>query len=105
LTKLAVGIQNANVKWQNAAKCDVGIARVWSVTRKSPNRASRAPAIKNGRAGGRNGAARKIDLAGEVEEAAEYLYQNGIPTYACSTELPVEVLGAKYKWARGAGLI
>ncbi|MBY0380689.1 MAG: hypothetical protein K2W78_08055, partial [Xanthobacteraceae bacterium] len=22
-----------------------------------------------------------------------------------STELPVEVLGAKYKWARGAGLI
>jgi hypothetical protein len=50
-------------------------------------------------------AARKIDLAGEVEEAAEYRYQNGIPAYACSTELPVEVLGAKYKWARGAGLI
>jgi len=46
-------------------------------------------------------------LAGdvEVEEAAEYLYQNGIPAYAYSTELPVEVLGAKYKWARGAGLI
>ena len=44
-------------------------------------------------------------LAGdvEVEEAAEYLYQNGIPSYAYSTELPVEVLGAKYKWARGAG--
>ena len=44
-------------------------------------------------------------LAGdvEVEEAAEYLYQNGIPAYAYSTELPVEVLGAKYKWARGAG--
>jgi hypothetical protein len=33
-------------------------------------------------------------LAGdvEVEEAAEYLYQNGIPAYAYSTELPVEVL-------------
>ena len=44
-------------------------------------------------------------LAGdvEVEEAAEYLYQNGIPAYAYSTELPVEVLAAKYKWARGAG--
>ena len=46
-------------------------------------------------------------LAGdvEVEEAAEYLYQHGIPAYAYSTELPVEVLGAKYKWARGAGLL
>ncbi|WP_295844987.1 CoA-binding protein, partial [Tardiphaga sp.] len=46
-------------------------------------------------------------LAGdvEVEEAAEYLYHNGIPSYAYSTELPVEVLGAKYKWARGAGLL
>src|ERR1700751_194881 len=46
-------------------------------------------------------------LAGdvEVEEASEYLYQNGIPAYAYSTELPVEVLGAKYKWARGAGLL
>jgi acetyl coenzyme A synthetase (ADP forming)-like protein len=46
-------------------------------------------------------------LAGDVqvEEAAEYLYQNGVPAYAYSTELPVEVLGAKYKWARGAGLL
>ncbi len=46
-------------------------------------------------------------LAGdvEVEEAAEYLYQNGIPAYAYSTELPVELLAAKYKWARGAGLL
>src|SRR6476661_7157882 len=46
-------------------------------------------------------------LAGdvEVEEAADYLYQNGIVAYAYSTELPVEVLGAKYKWARGAGLL
>ena len=46
-------------------------------------------------------------LAGdiEVEEAAEYLYLNGIPAYAYSTEMPVEVLGAKYKWARGAGLL
>jgi acyl-CoA synthetase (NDP forming) len=48
-----------------------------------------------------------VSLAGdvEVEEAAEYLYQNGIPAYAYSTELPVEVLAAKYKWARGAGLL
>ncbi|HEX2546745.1 MAG TPA: acetate--CoA ligase family protein [Ramlibacter sp.] len=46
-------------------------------------------------------------LAGdvEVEEAAQYLYENGIPAYAYSTELPVEVLGAKYKWARNAGLL
>jgi acetyl coenzyme A synthetase (ADP forming)-like protein len=46
-------------------------------------------------------------LAGDVqvEEAAEYLYQNGVPAYAYSTELPVEVLAAKYKWARGAGLL
>jgi acyl-CoA synthetase (NDP forming) len=46
-------------------------------------------------------------LAGdvEVEEAAEYLYAHGIPAYAYSTEIPVAVLGAKYKWARGAGLI
>jgi acetyl coenzyme A synthetase (ADP forming)-like protein len=46
-------------------------------------------------------------LAGdiEVEEAADYLYQNGIVAYAYSTEIPVAVLGAKYKWARGAGLV
>jgi acetyl coenzyme A synthetase (ADP forming)-like protein len=46
-------------------------------------------------------------LAGdvEVEEAAQYLYENGIPSYAYSTEIPVAVLGAKYQWARGAGLL
>jgi acetyl coenzyme A synthetase (ADP forming)-like protein len=46
-------------------------------------------------------------LAGdvEVEEAAEYLYAHGIPAYAYSTEIPVQVLAAKYQWARGAGLI
>jgi acetyl coenzyme A synthetase (ADP forming)-like protein len=46
-------------------------------------------------------------LAGdvEVEEAAEYLYAHGIPAYAYSTEIPVAVLGAKYQWARGAGLL
>jgi acetyl coenzyme A synthetase (ADP forming)-like protein len=44
-------------------------------------------------------------LAGDVqvEEAAEHLYDHGIPAYAYSTEIPVAVLGAKYKWARGAG--
>jgi acetyl coenzyme A synthetase (ADP forming)-like protein len=48
-----------------------------------------------------------VSLAGdvEVEEAAQYLYENGIPAYAYSTELPVEVLGAKYQWARSAGLL
>ena len=46
-------------------------------------------------------------LAGdvEVEEAAEHLYAHGIPAYPYTTETPVTVLGAKYKWARGAGLI
>ena len=46
-------------------------------------------------------------LAGdvEVEEAAQYLYEHGIPAYAYSCEIPVAVLGAKYKWARGAGLL
>jgi acetyl coenzyme A synthetase (ADP forming)-like protein len=46
-------------------------------------------------------------LAGDVqvEEAAEYLFAHGIPAYPYSTEIPVAVLGAKYKWARGAGLI
>ncbi|RJL18903.1 acetate--CoA ligase family protein [Paracoccus siganidrum] len=46
-------------------------------------------------------------LAGdvEVEAAAEHLYAHGVPAYAYSTEIPVAVLGAKYKWARGAGLL
>jgi acetyl coenzyme A synthetase (ADP forming)-like protein len=46
-------------------------------------------------------------LAGdvEVEQASAYLYERGIPAYAYSTEIPVAVLGAKYQWARGAGLI
>ena len=46
-------------------------------------------------------------LAGDVqvEEAAEYLYAHGIPAYAYSTEIPVAVLGAKYQWARSAGLL
>jgi acetyl coenzyme A synthetase (ADP forming)-like protein len=45
-------------------------------------------------------------LAGdvEVEEAAEYLYRHGIPAYAYSTEIPVQVLGAKYRWWRASVL-
>ena len=48
-----------------------------------------------------------VSLAGdvEVEEAAEYLFDHGIPAYPYSTEMPVMVLGAKYRWARGAGLV
>jgi acetyl coenzyme A synthetase (ADP forming)-like protein len=48
-----------------------------------------------------------VSLAGDVqvEEAAEYLFDHGIPAYPYSTEMPVAVLGAKYKWARGAGLL
>ncbi len=46
-------------------------------------------------------------LAGdvEVESASDYLYEHGIPAYPYSTEIPVAVLGAKYRWARAAGLL
>ena len=40
-----------------------------------------------------------------MRAAAQYLYEHGIPAYAYSTEIPVAVLGAKYQWARGAGLL
>lgn len=39
----------------------------------------------------------------QVEEASEYLYERGIVAYPYTTELPVAVLGAKYRWARAAG--
>lgn len=44
-------------------------------------------------------------LAGdvEVEEASRYLYEHGVVAYPYTTETPVEVLGAKYRWARSAG--
>ncbi|MEV6632423.1 acetate--CoA ligase family protein [Actinoplanes sp. NPDC051470] len=41
----------------------------------------------------------------EVEEASEHLYRHGIVAYPYDTEKPVAVLGAKYRWARAAGLI
>jgi acyl-CoA synthetase (NDP forming) len=41
----------------------------------------------------------------EVEAACEKLYDHGIVAYPYTTEVPVEVLGAKYKWARAAGLL
>jgi acetyl coenzyme A synthetase (ADP forming)-like protein len=46
-------------------------------------------------------------LAGdvEVEEASEYLFDHGIPAYPYNTETMVAALGAKYRWARGAGLL
>jgi hypothetical protein len=39
----------------------------------------------------------------EVEEASDYLYERGVVAYPYTTELPVDVLGAKYRWARNAG--
>jgi acetyl coenzyme A synthetase (ADP forming)-like protein len=44
-------------------------------------------------------------LAGdvEVEQASEYLFEHGIPAYPYTTETPVEVLAAKYRWARMSG--
>jgi acetyl coenzyme A synthetase (ADP forming)-like protein len=46
-------------------------------------------------------------LAGDVqvEEASTYLYDHGIVAYPYTTEKPVAVLGAKYRWARSAGLV
>ncbi|MEE1742143.1 acetate--CoA ligase family protein [Streptomyces sp. BE147] len=46
-------------------------------------------------------------LAGdtEVEEACAYLYERGVVAYPYTTETPVAVLGAKYRWARAAGLL
>ncbi len=46
-------------------------------------------------------------LAGdvEVEQACEYLFDHGVPAFAYTTETPVEVLAAKYRWARVAGLL
>ena len=41
----------------------------------------------------------------EVEEAGEYLFERGIPAYPDTTEMPVVLLGAKYRWARSAGLL
>ncbi|HKN51077.1 MAG TPA: acetate--CoA ligase family protein [Amycolatopsis sp.] len=41
----------------------------------------------------------------EVEEASEYLYAHGVVAYPYTTEKPVAVLGAKYRWARSAGLL
>jgi len=41
----------------------------------------------------------------EVEEASEYLYDRGIVAFPYRTELPVAVLGAKYRWCRSAGLL
>ncbi|MGG2459724.1 acetate--CoA ligase family protein [Streptomyces sp. RGM 3693] len=46
-------------------------------------------------------------LAGdtEVEEAAARLFAHGVVAYPYTTEKPVAVLGAKYRWARAAGLL
>jgi len=41
----------------------------------------------------------------EVEEACAYLYERGVVAYPYTTEMPVAVLGAKYRWARAAGLL
>ncbi|PRX46430.1 acetyl coenzyme A synthetase (ADP forming)-like protein [Prauserella shujinwangii] len=46
-------------------------------------------------------------LAGdtEVEKASDYLFEHRIVAYPYTTERPVAVLGAKYHWARAAGLL
>ncbi|MQA10991.1 MAG: CoA-binding protein [Pseudonocardiaceae bacterium] len=46
-------------------------------------------------------------LAGdtEVEKASDYLFDHRIIAHPYTTERPVAALGAKYRWARSAGLI
>ena len=39
----------------------------------------------------------------EVEQASQYLFDHGVVAYPYTTETPVQVLGAKYRWARNAG--
>jgi acyl-CoA synthetase (NDP forming) len=41
----------------------------------------------------------------EVEKASDLLYDHGVVAYPYTTEIPVNVLGAKYRWARAAGLL
>ena len=41
----------------------------------------------------------------EIEEACEYLMDRDILAYPYTAEKPVAVLGAKYRWARAAGLL
>ncbi len=46
-------------------------------------------------------------LAGdtEVEAASAHLFEHGVVAYPYTTEQPVAALGAKYRWARAAGLL
>lgn len=48
-----------------------------------------------------------VSMAGdvEVEPACELLFANGVPAYPYTTETPVQVLGAKYRWARANNLM
>ena len=41
----------------------------------------------------------------EVEDACRVLFEHNILAYPYTTEKPVIVLGAKYQWARAAGLV
>ncbi len=41
----------------------------------------------------------------EIEDACRYLMERNILAYPYTAEKPVAVLGAKYRWARAAGLI
>jgi hypothetical protein len=41
----------------------------------------------------------------QVEDACRHLMEHNILAYPYTTEKPVAVLGAKYRWARSAGLL
>ena len=41
----------------------------------------------------------------EIEDACDYLMERNILAYPYTAEKPVAVLGAKYRWARAAGLL
>ena len=41
----------------------------------------------------------------EIEQACDYLMDRDILAYPYTAEKPVAVLGAKYRWARAAGML
>ena len=63
-------------------------------------------AVSNARADG-NDKPVVCSLVGdvEIEQAAEYLMDRNVLAYPYTAEKPVAVLGAKYRWARNAGLM
>ena len=82
-------------------------ARLLAHDRHSAHGVRGADGAGGGRSAGSKGIEKPVvaSLAGdtEVEEASQYLFERGVVAYPYTTEKPVAVLGAKYRWARAAG--